>query len=55
MDTEHRIQLAIQAIQSHVEPSLCSVAKMFDVPRTILRHRLAGMQPKKVSKQHMQD
>jgi hypothetical protein len=54
MDTEQRIQLAIQAIQSHVEPSVRSAAKTFDVPRTTLQHRITGMLANKDSKQYMQ-
>jgi hypothetical protein len=54
MDTEQRVQLAIQAIQSHAELSVRSAAKTFDVPRTTLWHRIAGMLANKDSKQHIQ-
>jgi len=44
------MQLAIKAIQSGQR----SAAITFNVPRSTLQDRLAGMQPNKVSKQHMQ-
>ena len=49
---EERIQLAIKAIQSGTSER--SVATTFNVPRTSIRNRQAGMQPNKVSKSHMQ-
>lgn len=54
MDTEERIQRAITALQSGVETSVRKAATNFDVPRSTLRHRMAGMQPNKSSKIAMQ-
>ena len=54
MDTESRIQAAIEALRSGTTPSLRKAAVTYDVPRTTLQHRLAGMQPNKISKQCMQ-
>ena len=53
MDTltlEQRMQLAIEAFQ----PSKRSAANAFNVPWTNFRNRLAGIQPNRASKQHMQ-
>ena len=57
MDTptlEQRIQLAIEAFQSGSLSSKRSAAKTFDVPWTSFQNRLAGIQPNRASKQHMQ-
>lgn len=54
MDTEDRIQLAIQALRSKSMSSVRKAALTFNVPRSTLQHRIAGMQPNKTSKQHMQ-
>jgi len=53
-DTEERIQAAIAALKSKAIPSVRKAALKFDVPRSTLQDRLAGVQPIKISKQSMQ-
>jgi DDE superfamily endonuclease/helix-turn-helix, Psq domain len=54
MDTEERIQAAMEAIKSKKASSLRKAAEMFRIPRSTLRDRIAGCQPLKTSKQHLQ-
>ena len=57
MDTltlEQRMQLAIEAFESGSLPSKRSAANAFNIPWTSFRNRLAGIQPNRASKQHMQ-
>jgi hypothetical protein len=54
MDTEKQIQLTIQALQSKAESSVRKAALTFNFSRSTLCDRIAGMQPNKASKQHMQ-
>ena len=49
-DTEERIQAAIAALKSKAIPSVRKAALKFDVPRSTLQDRLAGVQPIKISK-----
>ena len=53
-DTEERIQAAIAALKSKAVPSVRKAALKFNVPRSTLQDRLAGVQPIKISKQSMQ-